>query len=586
MSAAVAPAPPRELDEVTAGPDLDVLALDVPAARRSALVRVVGVALATCAALPWSLATLGSDFRYASALGELVLLPVCALALALVAAWRHPWIAALRPGRADWAVAGGAAAGAAALVTVAPLLAGNVYYAVRPDLLAVPLVAVAALCLLCGVRSLVAMVLPLGMAALAWPLPLRALLEPAAEVLTGATAGAVRLVLQVLPLATQVSGAGDLRLTVAAPGGSFDVVVASACSGMTGIAGMLLVGLAAQYVLHGPARSRAWWLTAAVVGAWVLNVVRILLLLAVGRLLGERAALDVVHPVAGLLLLNLAFAALLVLAPAFGLRFSLARPVPADTPLTDPAPVAERMHRHSLARRIAAVVVGAVVLGGLNTVVPGTTGAYDAAEPAARSFSDVPDAPGGYRLASVESHSWARTYYGAASSWTRYRLAATTSTGPTVWLDSISTDDWAALRAHPLLDCYRFHDFSLERTFRPVLAAGVLADEVVFRRPDGATWHVLSWEWPVQGDGGTLRHERMVLLASSSRTDLAVPPEAGGPGGGAGDRAAATGVGLRALLAQGWGGSDGRDPNPSLTAALRGAADELIRTRLAAGRAG
>ena len=62
-------------------------------------------------------------------------------------------------------------------------------------------------------------------------------------------------------------------------------------------------------------------------------------------------------------------------------------------------------------------------------------------------------------------------------------------------------------RAHPLLDCYRFHGFSLSRVSRSVLAAGVLADEVVYRRPDGATWHVLSWQWPVRssgGDGGPL----------------------------------------------------------------------------------
>ena len=63
------------------------LALDVGPARRTALARVVAVAVAVAAALPWSLRALVGDFRYAGALGDLALIPVCALLLALVAAW-------------------------------------------------------------------------------------------------------------------------------------------------------------------------------------------------------------------------------------------------------------------------------------------------------------------------------------------------------------------------------------------------------------------------------------------------------------------------------------------------------------------
>ena len=560
-------------------PPADVLdlELDLGRARRSALLRTAAVALAVVVALPWSLRALVGDFRYAGALGDLVLLPVCAFLLALVAAWRHPWIAALRPGRADWAVAGAALSAAAALLTVGPVVAGNLYYALRPDLLAVPLVAAAAVCLLLGVRALVGLVVPLLLACLTWPLPLRALLEPAAGAATALTSGALRLVLHGLPLASTVDAPGDLRLSVAGPSGSFEVVVASACSGLTGIAGTLLVGLAAQYVLHGSARARVQWLSTAVVLAWVLNLVRILLLLAVGRLLGEQVALDVVHPVAGLLLLNASFAVLLLAAPRFGLRFGLASPVPADTPLTDPAPVGERMGRASLLRRGAALAVAAGVLGTLNTVLPATSGAYDAAEPAATAFSDAPLAPPGYATGPAQAQPWSRVYFGARSDWTRYRLTPTgRQPAPSVWVDSVTTDDWAALRAHPLLDCYRFHGFSLSRVSRTVLAAGVLADEVVHRRPDGATWHVLSWEWPVRSpDGGPMRHERVVLLASSQRTDLAPAPEA------TDDRAGTPGTGLRALLASRWGSAgSGTDPNPGLAAALRRAADDLVTARL------
>ena len=570
-------------EQVSAGaapaPDL---ALDVGRARRSALVRVGLVAVAVAAALPWSLQALVGDFRYAGALGDLVLIPVCALLLALVAAWRHPWIAALRPGRADWAVAGAAVSCAAALLTVGPVAAGNLYYALRPDLLAVPLVAVAAVCLLLGVRALVGLVVPLLLSTLTWPLPMRALLEPAAGAATALTSGALQLVLQVVPLATEVDVPGDLRLAVAGPSGTFEVVVASACSGLTGIGGTLLVGIAAQYVLHGTARARVQWLSTAVALAWALNLVRILLLLAVGRLLGEQVALEVVHPVAGLLLLNASLAVLLLAAPRFGLRLALGSPVPADTPLTDPAPVGQRLGRAGLVRRGAALTVAVGVLGALNTVLPATSGAYDAADPAATAFSDSPVAPSGYVTGPAQPQAWSRVYYGPRSDWTRYRLTSTGQrSAPSIWVDSVTTDDWAALRAHPLLDCYRFHGFPLSRVSRSVLTAGVLADEVVFRRPDGATWHVLSWQWPVRPDGASqpMRHERVVLLASSQRGDLAPAPE------GADDGPTTPGTGLRALLAARWGSAgSGTDPNPGLTAALRRAADDLVTTRLGSTR--
>ena len=72
---------------------------------------VVGVGvvgLAVLAALPFSLVSLGQDYQHGAALGELALVPVCALGLAVVAAVRHPWVTQLRAGRADYARGDGA----------------------------------------------------------------------------------------------------------------------------------------------------------------------------------------------------------------------------------------------------------------------------------------------------------------------------------------------------------------------------------------------------------------------------------------------------------------------------------------------
>ena len=529
--------------------------------RRSAVGRTGLVVLATVAALPFSFRTLVEDYRYGAPLGELVVVPVAALLLALVAAHRHSWVAQLRPGRADHAVAGAAFAVAAALLLLAPVALGNVYFAMRPDLLAVPLVMAAAACLVLGVRALVALVAPLLLALLAWPLPARALLESVAGAVADATGGALQLVLARLPLAEVVPASGDLRLSVAAPDGPFEVVVATACSGTTGIAGSLIVGLAAQYVLHGRRRARLAWLAAVGLTAWALNLVRILLLLAVGRDHGERAALELFHPVAGLVLLNLGFAALLLAAPRFGLTLSLRRSIPADSPLTRPAQD-RPMDVVTLSRRVVVLAVAVGTLAVLNTTLPGTAAAVGPGGAPRPVLTEPAAVVPGFVAGPAEELRWARRYFGDDSSWVRRRLSpAATTTGFSVWADSITTGSWGALRAHPVVDCYRFHGFDVIRRERTVIASGLLAEEVVYRAGNGGTWHVLTWEWPVRlGDG--LGHQRVTLLASSTRERLSQPEP--------GRRAS----GLRAALA-GLGGG-GSDPNPSLTLALRDVARSVL----------
>jgi len=526
MSTVAAPALP-----VAAGTSTSVATGD----RQRSVLMVLLAGLAVVAALPFSLLSLVTDYAHGSALGELALVPACALALAVVAAYRHPWVLHLRAGKADYAVAAAMFLPALALLAWGPMAAGNHYYALRPDLLAVPLVATAAVCLVFGVRGLVAFVVPLAVTTLVWPLPMRAAMEPLTVGVAEATSSSVQAFLTVVPLAAVVPGAGDLRLTVDAPGGAFDVMVASACSGIAGIAGMLLIGLCAQYVLHGSRRARLAWLAAAVVLAWVLNLIRIVVLLAVGTTMGEHVAMEIVHPVAGLLPLNAAMAVHVLNAGRFGLRFDLRRPMPYDTPLTAAAPADVRRQRSELVRRATALVTGVLAMAALGTVVPGTAAAYAGSLPAVRPFADNPSLGNDFLVSDGEEKEWAQRYFGRDSSWMRYEAAPVAGDGGyTVWVDSVFTPDWSGLRAHPIVECYTFHDFEIVRIARPTLTTGLLADEIVYRRADGATWHVLSWEWAVR-TGDDIAHERVTLLASSLRDDL--DPGLGGwclsPRGGA-----------------------------------------------------
>ena len=201
----------------------------------------------------------------------------------------------------------------------------------------------------------------------------------------------------------------------------------------------------------------------------MLNLVRIVLLLGLGSRLGQQVALEVVHPVAGLLLLNVAFAVLLLAAPRFGLRLGSAPDAPDDTPLTAPATTTSRMRRGHLVRRLAAVTVGPWRLPPSAPSVPATAAVYDGGVPAATAFSAAPEMGPGF-VGTGAGEAWSRVYFGRESTWSRYTPhPASASVGYSVWVDSVLTPDWAALRAHPLLDCYPFHGFELVARVRPTL---------------------------------------------------------------------------------------------------------------------
>jgi hypothetical protein len=220
-------------------------------------------------------------------------------------------------------------------------------------------------------------------------------------------------------------------------------------------------------------------------------------------------------------------------------------------------------------RRAAALAAAASLLAVADSGLAASAGAFDnVGRPATVSFSARPSAGADASITEGAPNDWARPYFGADSSWRRYTLRPTSPGGYTVWLDSIETSDVAALRAHPIVSCYRFHHFSMPVRQLVTLSSGIVAQRIVYTRPDGAQWHTLAWEWPVAGvAGGAVRHERIVLFGSSLRAvQLGVP-----------EVTRAAGVPIRETLL---GLLDQRKPdadtNTSLTAALVTRANVLI----------
>jgi exosortase len=533
------------------------------------LALVVG---ATALAYRFSLSTMLDGWTYQSPQGDLALVPPIAVALLVAASLRHRHVGAVRLGRIDVALAVLFSLVAAAGLIVAPVATSSYYWTLRPDMLTLPLVAAAGIALFFGARALFGFIFPLLFLFLAWPLPYSVLLENALSRVTAATVASVALVNRVTGVA-QSEGDGLFRLHHA--GQSFDVSVASACSGIDSLIGFAIVGIAALYVVTGPIHRRALWLLAGLVAVWAGNVVRITSILVVARAFGQQAALEWLHPVLGLVVINIVAVSLWLALPRFGLRArSLFTPAVSDTPIGRMVPEAERATPRAILGRGAVFALVALGLGVADGQLSGIAAAFaNGGLPAVVSFDSRPIAGPQWRVHPVRTITWAKTYFGPSSTWQRFHLtpASPGRQALTAWVDAIDTPDLAALAAHPVIRCYDFHNEDVLVNRSVVLDHGVVGHDYVYRANGGGVWHALTWEWPVTWAGGRVAYERIVILASS---DLIQPVGVRAPHGNS--------LFADSILSVLGSFSSGNDPNPALSRSVMGVAESIIDARLEA----
>ena len=528
---------------------------------------------ATGVAYHFSLTTLVDRWNGESPLADLVLVPLLAAALFIVAALRHPYVGAVKLGAPDVVVGGAALVASLAALVVLPVLLSKYFWAMRLDLVALPLFAASAVALLFGLRAVLGFLFPLAFLLLAWPLPYTALLERMLGGFTEATDFAVAHVVSVLPVAEPVPGTDASRYLVDARP-PFVVDVGSACSGVNSLLGFGIVAAAVLYCLRGPLHRKAAWLTTGLVLVYAFNIVRIVVVLAVGRYLGRAAALDALHPVAGIVAVNAAVVILFRRLSRFRLAVrEVADADASDSPLARAVPIAERATARALAPRLVVLAVFTTAFALVNGGLAAAAAGYDpSGSPPAAAFGDRPSLGRDWAVRRVGSYPWAESTYGHGSSWLRFQLVPSGRVALpdrfTVWLDDVRTRDLAALDAQPVSECYRFHGFPLSVERRVALGNGVVGELYVYRDAE-ATWHALAWQWPVSTARG-VEQERIVLLASTparpklSGSHVAMEPTAGAV--------------LRALNVS----RPARDPNDLLSGALTDLAARIVRTRLAA----
>ena len=119
----------------------------------------------------FSLTSLAREWRYDSPSADLVLVPLLAVPLFIVAALRHGYVTRLRQGWGEFVLAFSAVLLSFVGLLFLPAMQGNYFWALRLDMLLLPVVAGAGIALFFGTRALLAFAYPLTMLFLAWPLP-------------------------------------------------------------------------------------------------------------------------------------------------------------------------------------------------------------------------------------------------------------------------------------------------------------------------------------------------------------------------------------------------------------------------------
>lgn len=491
------------------------------------------VLVAITGAYHYSLLSLARGLTLPTPLAYLSLVPLIAIALAAFRLTRQPLVSPVHSEAMDHTL--GRAYGLALLfaaVGIAVVLSSTISYAFwqyRIDLLTLPIFVAGVVSVVYGLRGLKALKFPIIFLFLAWPIPYLPLLGDGIRISVDLTLAALNALSRIVPIATPLAG-GDGTYLIDYGSNSFVVAVAGACSGVNSFVGFLLVGTGFAYLVRGNLARKVAWLTVGLILVWLLNVIRIELIFVAGALAGYEVALDVLHPVAGLIVFNIGVLLMLALVPLFGLHLlgttvASRLPEPSSTLLAWPS----RRLRASLA-----MVFGvALVLGIANA-------GYSRFSPVAGDFGELRVRPLDFQTAAVPD--WTsrfqvrkdqyQVYFGDDSTFDRYALisdsdAALTSSAA-VYAEVVSTPDADALAAFGVEACYQFHDFTIHGISSVELGSGVTGQVLSYSRPvDGSEWVALWWEWPYN-NAGTTWHQRVVLfLADIGEAEFGAPEPSG-----------------------------------------------------------
>lgn len=424
--------------------------------------------------------------------------------------------------------------GATVAAVVLPLRLGAMYWVNRIDLLLLPIFVVGATMLLFGVRIAWRQKVALGYLLLGWPWLYTTVLLGVLGGFTSLTLTGLDRALDVIHVGTPVVGDPGL-FQVVHDAQVFPISVVTACSGVDGMVGFLLIGAALAAVVEGSLVRKVLWLAAGLVLLWCTNLVRLLLIFWAGTAVGPHFALDVLHPVAGLAMFCVGVAIMGALLRPFGLN--RLRTVPPTTPRgssRSSSGFATPRVFAAMGVLLCAALLVSVSDANLQTFDPvaGATGV-----PKLGSFLADPANPTGWTATFETEYLNGKPLFGEDSRWFRYLYAPTSptltnlhSTLP-VTADVIDAGSLSGFDAYGVTACYSFHGYALADVAKVELGDGIDGQALSFSGSvPGQNWSIVYWIVPVLTGSGT-RYERVILyLQNTSANTVSVAAKTPGVG--------------------------------------------------------
>ena len=492
--------------------------------RASLSLRVAAVALVVVAAYAYSLSTLVGTLGTNTPLAYLGLVPLISVLLMAGLLYLRG-----RPDRdihdryVDY-LAGIPLLGIALLIVlVGPAQMSTFFWLWRLDLISLPLFVAGAIALVFGTRMLWRLRFPVAFLFLAWPPLYTQVLSGLLSGVTTVTLAALRAAVSLLPVAVPMSYGDGSLFQVTHRGAPFVLSVASACSGVDGVLGFLLVGGAAAALVRGPRGARAAWLAVGIAMIWALNVVRILAIFAAGAAWGEGFAIDALHPVAGLLVFALSVAIMILLMPRFGLHLLGSEPkhTAASAPTSRPRPGWARLAVGRAGVALLLVLAAGAAVGYSDSQMSAFgLLAQNLGPPQLQPFSVAAAAVPGRTLTPIATFDFAKLEFGANSTWDRYLYLSRSPAAPAVTLDVISTPHLGSFSTYTVQDCYDFHGYQPTGVHTVALGAGVMGTTTVYQVTATERWTAVYWEWPVAAPDGQV-YQRVVLNELTSGSEAA-----------------------------------------------------------------
>lgn len=345
---------------------------------------------------------------------------------------------------------------------------------------------------------------------LAWPYPAVWVQGLATDVMVDVTGHVARWTVDLVRLPYAEAESHLVYTTThLAEDDNFTLVIGQLCSGTSATIGFLIVGLGLVFMSRGAPGAKATWLAAGTLLAFASNLVRVAVLLVTAANASREFAVEVLHPVLGLVLFALVVLFMLLLMPAFGLRFA---PVPRGRHVAW-----ERARGGGVALRAVwvAAVLGALGIGSgvaqaqeFDFIGVGEGAPVLSVEDARGIIPEVP----GWDLYHETRISWTdlfgRTSRGDVFSYWQPGVEV----GARIGVQTVITEDRATLNRYTLEQCIDFHRRELTARRAVDLGRG-LTGYVLHDNYDGVRGSILYWVMPVNVDG-SVRHARIALFGN------------------------------------------------------------------------